>query len=778
MSQIYYYDKDVNMMNYLGSKIECYVLNKLIKDNITENQILSHGSLSKIVNVKLDLFEKFYSQIVNNTSTKAKIRYYDQTFNLQNNIDFSDVNSSVDTSARISITQTQPIYNLTYDYSYLTNTDFNPNLFDKDKGVPLLYLLSFIAPKIYLEICSSNVNNFFVNLFQDYKNGVPIKSGQTLNTINSWCKDSPYVSYACAADKSNPRCACQKCYNKHSYQNRMIAKQLLDSDSSNTDPWCYYPDCAKGSAIKNQLGVNRSVCSNLSVAGIFVNPSEYSNVNISNTEVSASAYNNNGINITSNEGCNSCTSNQHCLVKNNQITCVDNSSVSQENKLGEKSSSSSHSIYLILTIIIGVFIAITAVVSFILHKNPAVKFISTPVIVILCIFFAVMLYLHQTTKEPFTFPDYFANSRECDQVGCYSDTDCDGSAIKGQVCLNNNCDIPIGTFLDDNGNITDFPKQNETTVFDCIITNLLYAPKYLYTGNYLYSVFIKNVLYAFAENCTLSFDGTKWVEKAIRSDQSGFNPYVPKKISPSNPKSFYYYNNNVYLPTKSNNNQLSFNVYNTLDDYWDILSLPINPDINFMGIDQQNIYIYTNDEKMYVYDIDTKKIANYHVSNADGSQSSFIKLFILSNNMNVIYFINNNFQIYTWTIGDNKFMSYDTEDSFIYFTIIDIDVDTAEISYIQYDHAGYFNRYYIYNISNKKVIDNITFNTLPDPNIDIPNLLVCQNNNSSNIKYKFIMTQSGEIFRLYVDKTVNPMVLYINSCYGITNFDIPRNFPF
>lgn len=784
---VYYYDKDVNMMNYLGSKIECYVLNDYIKNNMKDT--LTIQSLITMLDPSNGPhnFVSLPNFYIDKDENGANIRYYEyndkddkdfiETKEVYKNLYYSISLDTLDKIFRISILNR---YNLTYDYSYLISStnEFMPKTLSKNSTeIPLLSLLSYIAPKIYLEICASYVNDFFVTLFQDYKNNRYIKSGQTVNTINSWCKDSKYVSNACAVDKSNPRCACQNCYNKHSYQNRMIAKQLLDSDSSNTDPWCYYPDCAKGSAIKNQLGVNRSVCSNLSVSGIFVNPSEYSNVNISNTQVSASAYNNKGINIFSNEGCNSCTKNQKCIISNKLLKCVDNSTGSQENKLDEKSSSStSRNVYLILVIIIGVFIVITAVVSFILYKNPTVKFISTPVIAILSILCAIMVYFYQRTNESFIFPDYFTTTSDCDIVSCYSDTDCQGSAIEGKVCLFNDCSIPIGKFLNKKSIISDFPDDNSgKLITDCIINNLLYAPQYYYTGRYFCSMFINNVLYAFAENCTLSFDGTKWVEKAIRSDQSGFNPYTP--VLPSTTtlyKTNFYYNNNVYLPIyqQDQQEQLTFNVYNTLDDSWNTLSLDIpNNKDTFMGIYQEKIYIYNTTGEMYVYDIDTNQIKKYNVSNS--ASAIFITLFNINN---VLYFITNEFHLYIWNVGDPSFVEYYIEGTMTNVNILNIDVDTGSINFLYYDNDGW--HYFTFDIANKQLSDTgiiINADKVPLPT---SKNLVCQNNNS-DIKYNFIMTESGEIFRIYADKSdkVSLPNVYINPCYGITNFDVPRNFP-
>ena len=789
----YYSERDINMMSYLGSQIECYVNNRIVQKKLN-NDILTTETIQSINDNMTDL-EDFYIENKAVLNPKSSMRYYywstPTTLTLVPKVDAKTVLStfnlyaSKDTSRLIiksNDTEGYQIYNITYSYDYLNETEedlFFPQTFiNKTETLPLLYYLSYIAPKIYLEICSSYVNPFFVTLFQDFQNNTPVKSGQTLNTINSWCQNSPYLSAACAVDKSNPRCACQKCYNNHSYQNRIIAKKLMGSDVSNTDPWCYYPQCAKGSAIKNQLGVNRSVCSNLSVAGIFINPSEYSNVNISNTDVSASAYNNNGINITSNEGCNSCTLNQDCKVINNNLKCVDRtSSVSQENVLGENSPSSKNSrVYLILSIITGVFIVLTLVISLLLHKIPIINLISTPVIIISIILCAIFVYLN-STKESFTFPDYVTDSHGCNTVACYSDNDCNGEAIEGQVCMYNECSIPIGSFVD-NGKITDYPYSDNKPVRNCIITNLLYAPPVYYTGTYLYSRFINNTLYAFAANCILSFDGTKWVEKTKQTSQSGFNPYSPvytnQPAEPNFDNQCFVYNNNIYLPN-GYMSLLSFDIYNPLDDSWSILSSPIkelpgtaNLESYTINVYQTSLYIYDNSTRhaMYVYDMSTNKYTKTTLSST--SSSTIIKLFIINN---TVFLLDKTFHLYTWNTGEKDIkLYYDGSQKLggVIDKILNID-DTGQIEFLVSNEEKYY--YITFSLSDKNFNQPMEVTTY-DSVLNNP-YIICRNNS----KYTFIMSATGEIYRLHVVKDSKSSFLNINPCYGITNFDIPKSFP-
>lgn len=777
-----YSERDINMMRYLGSQIECYLHNKLIQDK-TETNILTTDILKPISETN-KYFNNFYIENSSNKNATNKIRFYDAS-NEESSVNANTIvfNTTFFDSKRLNIIRADSqniIKNITYSYDYLSEPKENlfiPQTFPTNKGedVPLLYYLSFIAPKIYLEICSSYVNPFFVTLFQDYQNNIPVQSGQTLNTINSWCQNSNYIDGACGADKSNPRCACQKCYNNHSYQNRIIAQKLIGSDVSNTDPWCYYPQCAKGSAIKNQINVNRSVCSNLSVSGIFINPSEYSNVNISNTDVSASAYNNNGINITSNEGCNSCTSNQDCKIVNNNLTCVDkSSSVSQENKLGGKSSNVPvmNRVYFILAIIIGVFIVITVAVSFIFHKIPIVKFISTPIIIILIILCSIMIYLNRTSED-FTFPDYFTNTPSCDKVGCYSDIDCNNQAINGQVCIYNECSVPIGSFVTQ-GKITDYPYINKEPVKNCVITNLLHAPESIYTGGYFYLTFINNTLYAFAEHCTLSFDGIKWVEKAQKNGQLGFNPYSPTYI----PTNFdttidnnFVYNNNIYL-VNSNEKGLIFDVYNTLNDSWDILEPIKELDGSYknyaIGIDDSLLYIYdSSTQYLFIYDIykntytkNKSKVLSYKPQ----------KLLIFNNTLFFIAFSQNSFYIYNWDLNKNDIELYYNQNLTYQIQKI-VSIDNGQIELFVYNSNTPAN-IITFSISDKKFNTPVLINSNGTDTEYFYSYLVCRNN-----KYTFIMAQTGEIYRLHLYQDSSGFVFNLNICYVITNFDVPKNFP-
>ena len=704
-----YTNNYVNMMNYLCQKITNYVLNNFVNSIINNNYLSLTTLYAPPPNTatpnpsppprvpQSTVYELFYANKVTTNPVYSLITYtiiIDGTpmpsptpspeyYNTKWQNDTYIAFESYRIVHKISYYGVifYPVYNLRYDLSYLNNQPFTPTPYvtgtDGTK-YPLLLLLSKIAPKIYLEICTSYVNNFFVNLFQNYDtvNNITSTSPQTVNGINQWCIQNNYIDVACGSDKSNKRCACQTCYNMHSYQDRIIAKELMKSKTVNNNPWCLYPQCSQGSAFKDQLNITRSVCSNVSVAGVFIEPNDYSNINVSNTSVTASSYNNTGINIINNEGCNKCIlDNKDCVVTNSQLTCVDKSQnnlsrnlsrdLSINNKGSNKGSGNSNNIKFILLIIMTIILITLIIFRISYNNNTKIKYILD-----ICIFLSIILLVVFSfvikNKEHYTFPNDLinVNSRICPAINlCQKETPCKDT---NTLCINNECMYPIGSFYDTkHKKIVDFPSNDSTIVYDAIITNITHAPEHYFTGFYYYSTVINNSIYLCAQNCNLMYDGSKWKEISPNPDQTGFNPEV---TIPVDLKQFYYgkcftYNNEIYIPQFYNgtdqNKIIKYYIYNTSINIWRIMDTseilyPNLPSYLSTIDDKGNLYIVRNFNdgvgrhfRIYLLNLDTKKENVFNIDNASFLDTFSYAYINIIDNFMYIMVVNGSILLYT-----------------------------------------------------------------------------------------------------------------------------------
>lgn len=372
-----------------------------------------------------------------------------------------------------------------------------------------------VTPPTFLNLCTSNVNNFFYTIMN--------ATNTTLDGINSTCEASD-VSSACQLQTKNIKCACDPSYTAHDANVRNIVKTIKNSGSLiNTDPWCLYPDCASGTAYKSRVLQRRSACSNISVAGIFANLADYSNINMNNVQVGASSHNDNGLNFYS--PCfPSCGSGYTCAPnpdKGNSLDCMPakSSSLSLSNQLSSSSPSkntsstkkSSPSVYIILSVL-GVLLVLY------IYSRISNRQYSRYLLVLMILFLIVSLIVFLTNKS---IELYIQGESICypEENTCTGDN---------RSCIFNHCSCNIGYVATG----TDACAVINSTVsnpdpYNKVINNMPYLPHNIYTGVYYYSTVINNEIYAFALNCNFKFDGEKWVEIQRITLQSGFSPYTP-----------------------------------------------------------------------------------------------------------------------------------------------------------------------------------------------------------------------------------------------------------
>ena len=648
-------------------------------------------------------------------------------------------------------------------------------------------------------MCTNYVNNFFVNLFR-YNQGEAkvLFSGQTESTINDFCNQQPnYTSQACSMDKSNIRCGCQDCFSDHSFQSRQIAQSMIDANVIPSDNWCLYPKCASGMALKNVLGQQRSVCSNISVAGIFLEPNDNSSINITNTSVTASSSNDAGINIIG-KGCSDCTSSQKCAVVNNSLTCVNNDLSNKQfnyNKDIEKinykgDNSSSKSKLSLLIIIFSIILIILVILRFVYKTNKRICFLIELGILLSIIIFSILLVYNLTKKESFiSYPTSVVSSISCtkDNV-CYRDSDC--TLITNSKCSNNECSCPIGMFLNSDNTCIDFPidTQNPLGVVNCIITNLPYLPEYLFTGPCYYSTVINGVIYVFCQNCNFKFDGIKWVEISSIKGQVGFMIYKLSINLRYNTNMIQVYNNNIYIFLDQNSmlysclgfgptdyKILHYIIYDTKSDQWTFHQIKTTDidqlsNTNSTMIIKDNImYIFFSGQKSdktynsYIVSVDLN--TDIGIINNSTMLLTYDSYVFLYNNF--IYLTNlestpntlTNFNIYIYDITSITFK--------ILKSFTDIILTKDVIIQNGYLYSIMTNELHIVSFINTNIINLDTLINVPLKYTIVTIIASCCSFIINN--YIFIIFSSGEIFRyFYTNNTI-----YINPCYGITNYDMP-----
>ena len=824
-----YTSNDLNMLNYLSSSIEKYVLNNFI-NNVSANPTISELikkntiSLGNFPATTLSglYFDNFYLHPPNVPPISppllavADVTYYDnityesvpKTYNaLPNPINFGISEASL---FRIST----GYLNMTFDPKYLNMMSSDVLMFtsklmyEQDNGTRFIETISKIAPKIFIEICNSYINPFFVNYFKDVSRVLPhvkILSPQTENDINSWCVSTDCMAIACAMDKSNKRCACLNCYNKHPKQMRLIADVMNKSDVT-MDPWCLYPECASGDAYKNKLNLERSICSNISVAGMFVNPTEYSNVNITNSSVSASAFNSNGVNIIAGNTCSSCDKNsQDCKIVDTFVQCVDrkpkNTEKLHEKKLGKSTGNSKTG--KILMIIFGSIIIVLILMIILAKKYSKIKYFSELALVLFVGLFIFSIILYFTAKEKYIYPGNIVTPIHCDNKNinnCYLDSsNCDST----ETCINGLCSSYIGKFKGNVNYITNTPS-------DIIINNLPYLPYYIYTGTFMFSVVVNNIIYVIANNSTFKFDGDKWIELSNNSSQLGFSPYIPK-LKYKNPiignhgnfssGSYFLYNNEIYTPIEVTVpfQSYNFNIYNIATDTWRITNFNVDnsklqtstgtgPSFRLSIIYQDILYLFGGVST--TVDIATSTIIKIDLSASTTKPTyvnnpAFNSLIVHEWSYAFVFYS----QIYLCNVSLTSsegtifqgIVSFDyNNNSFSPITAISFPKNITNILYNfnNSDHMLriiYDNNYVRINLSKPtdKVTGTFSIPTYTGAGSIYTKLYPALSNCFVINDNLFLVTESGEIFRIceYTDTTTKKISIYMNPCYPITNFE-------
>jgi hypothetical protein len=417
------------------------------------------------------------------------------------------------------------------------------------------------TPYFYMEMCTTRLNK----VFYDITKLEPV----SINNTNSIC-DQDSVDIACKIETKNPRCACSPYYENHSFDSMSVAKTMKNYDQYvNTDPWCLYADCAKGTAYKNRLDSRRSVCSNTSISGIFVDSAEYSSVNLNNVKVYATSSNENGINLSNIESFSATRS-----LETKKIVSKTNRKII-------------NGTLLLLTIIFFVIF---------LRRTSDYNTYNTSVLIFFIVSFILSLifYIELFLEDDVVVPEKFEET------------------IKNNSCI-------IGYYKDANGECS---LQNNMTC-----NTLPYLPFYVYTGIYYYTTVVDNVIFAFAQDCSFKYDENMWIELPKLPNQKGFHPYEPdyvfeKGFLTTNSNKCFTVGNKIYIITMSGTmfnygaEDKGINVlcYDTSKNAWTVN----NNDGDFFTIESTMIVkdskVYILDKKYFrKYDLNLNTITNYEL---------------------------------------------------------------------------------------------------------------------------------------------------------------------
>ena len=650
--------------------------------------------------------------------------------------------------------------------------------------------LASIIPKIFLELCMKQMNWFYYRLFDQNTDDTKI----SIDFISRYCLDKQdLLSRACANDMSNIRCACQVCYNNHSIESRQVGDIIESQKYVNNEPWCVYPACASGSAYKNKLNMQRSVCPNISVAGVFVNPANNSTINISNTNVSTTSTSDLNFNIQ--KDCSKCNADEVCQGGSNSVLCVpsklngSNNMIKQKiNVTGLRSSKGSggeknkgkvgfKSKILICVILVCILI--------ILDKFNKNIYISYLLKILLVINVCLMMYIFiNKTQEKYTY------NSQCIDNTCYSDNTCNKDDNKS--CLLNNCSCSIG-YYEQGGVCTKYL----TGTVDKTIKNLCFLPLYYKSGINIYSTVINNTIYAFNSESNFKYNGNKWVEiPSIPLIQDGFKLYdyanyydISKKSNYYNVTNlFYTFGNKVYYKCYSIKNEmkttnLDYIVFN--NDIIEINTLTTTKDA------REYLCMCIVDDIMYSFYIDVDggfHLDRTNIKNKDIllDSISFDSDKILVDNKYVYIFVNNK-SIYICYLNSNTEyniyyvnISYKTFDKIINITKTDKNV----ISFFDTDTLYSFNDKKIYLTKvNDRIVTNFDIDFPKGDNVSFTYFFTCitsaykpdDNFYCASIfllnTFLFIISGTGEIFRCTTSSDNSAYELI--QCYGLSNYDEP-----
>jgi hypothetical protein len=836
--------QDLHYYYYLNQKVGQAININMLKSNIpnlslkniknsteltpSDNTSSSNKTLAQILEyyfkgLKTEIFKTTVFQV--NLSTLSSVSNSGSLLKpVQIGIDKSTFGKSyIDRNFRVIILQDNfMLTNLSYDESYLT-TPPGSNLIVRTSKTKMWQ----VAPKIYLELCTGPMNNFFKNIFPkgNDKYGYTMV-GDTIESINRFCMGSSNIGEACSNDRANPRCACQDCFIGHSQESRQITETMRDAGVISDDPWCYYPKCASGIAYKDRLKQQRSVCSNISVGGIFLNPSEYSNIEISNTQVNSSSSNDSGINIYGG-WCTKCTENEKCVSKGTEMVCVPKDSDDQEPSKDIFLSGSDRKVnWVIYPFIICCICLAMLVVIKIRYKNKYKFVTNTTLGVVMFLTFSFgILYFVDTNRESYT-PDY---STQCENTTgnadnkiCFSDNKCNDQ----QSCLNNTCQCKIGLSM----------SQQNKCVYDntSMLSTLPYLPLSIFSGVYYYSTVIRGTIYVFATSGNFKYNGDAWVSLSTFENQSSFHPNQPK-IPMDNPlcDTKYVLNTNmcctdgdkvyIFLKNESLNKKIigmlesNVIVYDTEVDKWSYFNVDVieeNHSSFLQGDEEGNASVtIVNNNILYIFNVNInplsgKKLTKIGIVNLYTEESSVDTLdgsYMFDNNCHaflhegIIYIggvydmskstQNNSYDIYSFDeeklkltlsvsgLLPNLFQNGKTTvrggptggvfpfymDKKFYV------VANNNFSYYDFDSNKYFDG--VINIAyGTSVFDTITYGETYGKDIYMP---FSSGNCTFVINgFVFIITGSGEIF-IGKDTTVDGVAnVSFTPCYGISNYEV------
>mgnify|MGYP003683067173 CR=1 FL=1 len=636
-----------------------------------------------------------------------------------------------------------------------------------------------ICPELYLEVCSRPMDWLYTYLM-----GFENKSMDEINRIAT--ADIDVYDKVCRIENENDRCACHPCYKGHSNQAKHIGKLLKESNVLSSDPWCIYPKCASGTALKNRGNFKRSVCHPISVSGLFLNPSENSNINISNTNISSSVSGNGGINLY---GDGNCPDGEHFEVDedNKRVICVKNSSNSLSNSFRLTNSSNSKHTNITLLIIIAIFS------SFLFKKYIIAKFVFISSLV-------TIIYLIYKNKKSETF------NPENDTCG------------PTQVC-------PIGYLYFNNECVKGRPLAKGLDIID----SLCHLPRHIHTGIYYYTTVINNEIYAFSQSCVFKYKNNKWeniIDTPGREPRTGTSGWTSFR-RPGNPRASGFDENDELL--------LRLNTYMTCTDGQKIYIY--SPKTSSEIINCMNLTVPDNDLIVYdtlenKWELSNTQDTNNNNSVSDSYQMVYLegKLYIFGNKDFIIVYDTDNISTYQTIELNGNYLMTKTSKAFVYdgeiyisgiYSTTDSNIGTDGYNIVKYNitnnrfefleklgkNQEYFNgnRNYIYNtqLSLTGVLNNLLYNIIEDKMyyynlsngnkgvmnvIEPENTVLFEYNTAVSNRYNFefatctfemngfifIVMGSGEIFRGLIDDDLSTLTL--NPCYGVSNYYTPLKY--
>jgi hypothetical protein len=816
-----YSDNDMNQFNYLNDQINQWLKMSIVtKLNNTTLPVYNGDTYRKNVESQLsnvndnlkNLFINVNSTSEKNATVKSQnFSNYSASYSEDTVFTQSQIKKiTLDSNYRLVFISDTIIGGLYYETNYRYSDTYLKNPEIQSSFYPSVNLAE-IVPLLYLESCTSVIPTFLKRFFN-------MSDVNTVDEINRRCMTVDHITSmntACGIEKNNIRCACQPCYSKHSNQSRQIGKILSKSNAVSNNPWCIYPSCASGMAFKNSLLQKRSACSNISVAGIFLNPSEYSNINISNTTVSASSANENGINLY---GDGNCAEGEEFVVDNvgKKITCVKKEksvkSLGSLKDVNEPNDKKLHWSFwfiiasVILTIILSLFYIFTNIPITYMRYLLKIIFCCITISIFFIIYYSIIL-----TRES------YSTCNELSDKICYSDIECDTTGNFN--CLDNECKCGIGFFDIRTNNALScgiYPSSDITS----ILTNFPYLPSSVFGGVYYFSTVIDGDIYVFSTDANFKYDGNKWQELIGFESQKGFHPYEPyppfyidtninDKLVFLNTNMSYTYKNKVYIVTLSNtiikNNNTTYDkiyVYDTINNIWSYY----NPKEFLYFITPRTICIL--DDLMYTFGNKTTiKITNFDTNtntykNTVGyTFGNYLHSFVYNNKIYVcgMYTSNsplNGYSIFEYNPDKNAFNLIVTlgaaDTNFI--KSAEISGFTGGVLTGFVDNMFYIitnslniNRMYYYDFKLNYVssvpINMPTGTTIfvyPVPD-NLMTKLIYKYSKGNTIFHKngfaFIITGSGEIFRGYFNKNTDGTIINfnINPCLGVSNYGQPIN---